>query len=138
MIAGRTKRILLVEDEPTISEVCLRILSKEFEVGIAVDGSVAKNMVAKKDYDVIIIDIVTPVMDGKQLYQSLVEEHPELVTRVIFTTGDIMGGDTKSFIERSARPLLLKPFTPAELLSMIQQTLCQMGKSTARDSLFQH
>ena len=71
-------RILVVEDEPAISQVCLRTLTSEgFEVDIAVNGEVAQDMVGEKDYDLVIIDIRTPVMNGKQLYQYIEEKHPE-------------------------------------------------------------
>jgi len=82
------KRILVVEDEPAISQVCLRTLTSEgFEVDIAVNGQVAQDMLAKKDYDLCLIDIRTPVMDGKELYQHIITKHEQMAERVIFTTG---------------------------------------------------
>ena len=110
------KRILVVEDEPAITQVCVRSLTREgFEVDIAVNGSIAEGMLQKKEYDLIIIDIRTPIMNGKQLYQSIKDKHPDLTDRAIFTTGDLLGGDTKSFLEQSGRLFLPKPFTPDEL-----------------------
>jgi DNA-binding response OmpR family regulator len=125
MDAASKKRILIVEDEPTIIEVCQRTLVREFDVDIAVNGSLGKDMLEKKEYDLIIVDIVTPVMDGKQLYHFIAEKHPHLAKRVVFTTGDVLGSDTKSFIEKGGQPFLLKPFTPSELVSVVRKTLCQ-------------
>ncbi len=123
------KRILVVEDEPAISQVCLRVLTSEgFEVDIAVNGEVAQEMLGKKDYDHCLIDIRTPIMNGKQLYQCIQEKHPELIDSVIFTTGDVMGGDTQSFLQQSGRPFLPKPFTPDQLKIIIRETLRQIGK----------
>ncbi|HEY82645.1 MAG TPA: response regulator [Dehalococcoidia bacterium] len=52
------KRILVVEDEPTISELCQRVLaSKGFEVDIAANGKIAQDMVEKLDYKLLLIDI---------------------------------------------------------------------------------
>ena len=63
------KRILVIEDEPAICELCRRVLSGEgFEVDIAVDGRMAQEMIAKRQYDLYLIDIRLPVMDGKELY----------------------------------------------------------------------
>jgi CheY-like chemotaxis protein len=63
-------------------------------------------------------------MDGKELYQWLKERHPKLTDGVIFTTGDVMGGgDTEIFLEQTARPILLKPFTPAQLKSIVKGVL---------------
>ncbi len=123
------RRILVVEDEPVISRVCVQTLAGEgFKVDIAVNGSVAEGMLGQGDYDLVLIDIRTPVMNGKQLYQTIVEKHPELVSRVIFTTGDVLGGDTESFLEESGRLFLPKPFTPDELKTVVREALRRLQK----------
>jgi len=123
------KRILVVEDEPAISQVCLRTLTSEgFEVDIAVNGAVAQDMLGKKDYDLCLIDIRTPVMNGRELYQYIKEKYLKLLNGVIFTTGEVMGGDTQSFLEQAARPFLPKPFTPTQLKAIMRETLKEMGK----------
>ena len=123
------KRILVVEDEPAISQVCLRTLTSEgFQVDIAVNGAVAQDMLGKKDYDLCLIDIRTPVMNGRELYQYIKEKYLKLLNGVIFTTGEVMGGDTQSFLEQAARPFLPKPFTPAQLKAIMRETLKEMGK----------
>ena len=116
--------ILVVEDEPAISNVCQRVLTSEgFEVDIAANGEEAQNMIEKKQYDLCLIDIRTPQMNGKELYQWLKEKHPQLAGRVIFTTGDVMGEDIQSLLEQAARPFLPKPFTPNELKIIARETL---------------
>ena len=118
------KRIMVVEDEPAVSDLCRRVLTSEgFEVDIAVNGEVAQEMLGKKDYDLCLIDIRTPIMNGKQLYQCIQEKHPKLIDRVVFTTGDVIGGDTQSFLEQSGRPFLPKPFAPDELKTIVRETL---------------
>jgi len=118
------KRILVVEDEPAICDVCRRVLTSEgFEVDIAVNGEIAQDMLGKKDYDLCLIDIRTPVMNGKELYQCIQEKHPQLAGRVIFTTGDVVAGDTQSFLEQTGRPFLPKPFVPDELKAIMRETL---------------
>ncbi len=122
-------RVLVVEDEPVISRVCSQALRGEgFEVDIAANGNIAEGMMEEKEYDPILIDIRTPVMNGKQLYQSINDKHPDLTDRVIFTTVDLLGGDTKSFLEQSGRSFLPKPFTPDELKTIVRETLRQLEK----------
>jgi DNA-binding response OmpR family regulator len=122
-------RILVVEDEPVISRICSQTLRGEgFKVDIAVNGSIAEGMLGEKEYDLVLIDIRTPVMNGKQLYQSIVERHSDLARGVIFTTGDVLGGDTKSFLEQSGRLFLPKPFTPDELKTIVREALKRTGK----------
>ncbi len=123
------KRILVVEDEPAISDVCLRVLTGEgFEVDIAVNGKVALDMIEEKQYDLCLIDVRTPTMNGKELYLWLQEKHPKLAGGVIFTTGDVMAGDTQSFLEQATRPFLPKPFTPDELRAILRETLRQVSE----------
>ena len=127
--AAGAKRILIVEDEPAICQVCVRVLTSEgFEVDIAVNGSVAKDMLGKEDYDLCLIDIRTPVMNGKQLYQFIIRKHPKLVNGVMFTTGDVMDGYTERFLELTGRPFILKPFTPDGLRTIVRETLSPMKK----------
>ena len=124
-----TKRVLVVEDEPSISDVCRRVLTGEgLEVDIAGNGIIAQDMVENKHYDYCLIDIRTPEMNGTELYQWLKEEHPQLTEGVIFTTGGIMGGDTMTFIEQCGRPFLPKPLTPDELRAIFQKMLEGGGK----------
>ena len=124
------KKILVVEDEPGISQVCLRTLASDgFEVDIAVNGIEAQAQLQQiDDYDLILIDIRTPVMNGKQLYHYIIEKYPKLASGTIFTTGDVMAEDTSKFLSQSSRPFLPKPFTPDELKTIARETLNQREK----------
>ncbi len=124
-----TKRILVVEDEPAICDVCWRVLIGEgFDVEIAVNGLVAQDMIRNKQYDLCLIDIRTPKRNGRELYQWLKEKHPQLAGGVMFTTGDVMGGDIQSFLEHAAMPFLPKPFTPDELKAIVKEALKELEK----------
>ncbi len=121
--AGR-KRILIVEDEPAICQVCLRTLTGEgFDVDVAANGAVAQDMLGKKEYDLCLVDIRTPIMNGRELYQHIKEEHPELANKVIFTTGDILDNKVELLLREANRPFLPKPFTPDELTAAVRQAL---------------
>jgi DNA-binding response OmpR family regulator len=122
-----TKRILVVEDESSISNMCRRVLTKErYQVDIAVNGRVAQDMIEEKEYNLCLIDIRTPKMSGIELYQWLEKKYPQLTSRVIFTTGSVMGGDAPIFMEQTGRPVLPKPFTPNELKAIVQEALKQI------------
>lgn len=116
------KRILVVEDEQVISQICVRILGAEgFEVDIAINGQVAKDMVSQKEYALCLIDIRTPVMNGMALYRCLKEEHPELTGRVLFTSGDVLSSGIAAFLREVKKPYLRKPFTPDELITAVRE-----------------
>jgi DNA-binding response OmpR family regulator len=115
------KRVLVVEDEPAIARVCERTLTAEgFEVDIAVNGKLAYSWLDKDMYDLCLVDIRTPEMNGMELYRRLKEDCSEMTNRVIFTTGDVINGNVKVFLEETGRPLLAKPFTPEELRSVVR------------------
>ena len=115
-------RILVVEDEATICELCLRTLVNEgFEVDIASNGQLAQDMMGGEDYDLCLIDIKMSVMNGKQLYQCIKDRYPKLIKRVIFASGDVVNNDTQHFLEQSGRPFLSKPFTPEELITAVRE-----------------
>jgi DNA-binding response OmpR family regulator len=124
------KRILLVEDEPLISNLCIRVLSSEgLEVSVAVDGQAAEEMLDKNKYDLCLIDFRIPVVGGKELFQYIHEKYPELEDGVIFTSGDVIGGDTQNFIKETGRLFLPKPFSPEELRGIIREAYQLIGNT---------
>ncbi len=123
------KKILVVEDEPAIGNLCQRVLASEgFEVDIAANGKVARDMIRGKHYGLCLIDIRMPEMNGVQLYQWLKEKNHQILNGVIFTTGSVIGGGTMTFVEQTGRPFLPKPFTPEELKAIVIETLRQLEK----------
>ena len=118
---GNGKSVLVVEDEPGIAAICMRVLSREgFQVDIAVNGEVALEMWRRKNYDLCLSDIRTPRMNGIELYRQLEIERPEAVKTFIFTTGDTMSVNVKIFLEETGRPFLPKPFAPENLRAIIK------------------
>ena len=122
--SGVKGKILSVEDEPSIRQLCQRVLTSQgYQVDFAINGVAAESMLMKADYDLLLVDIKTPVMDGKQLYRYIEKRYPELADRVIFTTGDVIGDDTQDFLEQTGRPFLLKPFSPDELRALVRDNM---------------
>ena len=125
--SSSVKTILVVEDEPSINQVCLRVLTREgYKVDVAVNGRVAQDIIEEKQYDLCLLDIRTPKMNGVELYQWLQKKYPQLARRVIFTTGSVMNGEAVTFVEQSGRLFLPKPFTPAEIKTIVQTALKQI------------
>ena len=118
------KRILVIEDEPIISRVCVKtLLNDGFEVDIASNGLVAMDMANKSVYDLYVSDIRTPKMNGIEFYQHLIAKNPDLADNVIFTTGDVLSTDVKEFLQEASTPFLPKPFTPEELRAVVRKVL---------------
>ncbi len=62
-------------------------------------------------------------MNGIELYRQLEEKHPHLISRVIFTTGDVLSVAIKEFLEKGNKPFLAKPFTLDELRAIVKTTM---------------
>lgn len=123
--AARDKvKILVVEDEEVVSNICRAVLENEgFDVDTVADCRIAQKMINGNHYDLCLLDILIPEMSGRQLYQWLLETHPQLAEKVVFCTGLAIEGNIKKFLEKSGRPLLPKPFSLDELTSIIQKAL---------------
>ena len=135
----KKKRILAIDDEPVIIRVSVKVLIAEgFDVDVACNGLVAKDMAGKAEYDFYLSDIRTPAMNGMQFYEYLRQEQPGLENRVIFTTGnegsdtgglgifttgDVMSPEVKTFLSKKNNLFLAKPFTPTELRTIIRKAL---------------
>ena len=86
------KRILIVDDEPVICQLCQRVLTGEgFEVDTAPNGEVAQLMISKQEYALCLLDIKMPLVDGKELYELLRKTYPKSAERVVFITGSPIG-----------------------------------------------
>ena len=95
---------------------------------IAVNGKLAQDMIEERQYHICLIDIRTPKMNGTELYQWLQKKYPQVANQVIFTTGNVLDEKTMPFIEQSGRPFLPKPFTPDELIAVVEEALKQIEK----------
>ena len=118
--------VLIVEDEPIVAEVCNRVLAAEgFRVEVADNGRSGKLKIEEKVYDVVIIDLRMPVLDGRQLLEYIRESHPGTLERVIMTSGEIIGEDATDYIAFCGRPFLRKPFSPKELREVVRKVLIE-------------
>jgi DNA-binding response OmpR family regulator len=118
------KRALVVDDEPVIARIFRKILAEDgFDVAVAADGNLARDMVRREAFDLCILNIHVPGISGIELYQVIKEERPELSARTLFATGDILNGSTQTFLKEANRPVLLKPFTPDELRAAVRDAM---------------
>jgi CheY-like chemotaxis protein len=78
-------------------------------------------MAAAGHFDLIISDLRMPRLGGQEFYERLVLKNPGAAQNVVFSTGDTIRGDTMDFLEREGRPYLNKPFSLAELRSLLNQ-----------------
>lgn len=119
---NRTKKIniLIVDDELVVAEsICSLLNSDGHKCDIATKVEEAKEKLLSSSYDLIISDIKMPGLGGKDLYAYLQDKHPNLISRFVVVTGDVMNLDTKSFVEDHNIHFLTKPFTFDELKKVV-------------------
>jgi two-component system NtrC family sensor kinase len=121
---GSKKRVLVVEDEPTIGLLCQRVLSaSSFDVDVVSDGIKARKVADEKNYDLCISDVRLPGMTGIELYEHWEATKNSVAKRVIFITGDTMNNYIRDFLKKTDRPSVMKPFGPAELMAAVRKAL---------------
>ncbi len=120
------KTALIVEDEPILARSFKKILAEDgFIVDTAADGNIACSMVMQEAFDLCILNLHLPGMNGMEFYRFLQHELPGLSFNTLFTTGDVLSGETETFLKDSGQPFLLKPFTPDELRTAVGRMMHQ-------------
>ena len=114
--------VLVVEDNADVRNSLTRILKTAgFDVDVAENGLAALVLVQQHAYEVIVCDIMMPVMDGVRLYELLRHQYPEAARRVVFASAWFDDGDVRGFVERTSRPVLRKPFDIDEFLRTVRE-----------------
>ncbi len=118
------KRALVVDDEPTIRLALVRYLRRRgWQADEAEDGRVALGKLGRagvNGYQVVVSDLRMPHCSGVELHDWLAEHRPDLFARLIMTTGDLASPTWRSFVARTPRPLIEKPFELAVLAQLIE------------------
>jgi len=128
-------RILLVEDDKGIVRFVKKgLLENSFSVEVATDGEEGLNSVLHMKYDLIVLDIMLPKMDGREVLRRI--RSMDIQTPVIFLTAKDSENDIVKGLNLGADDYLTKPFSFNELLARIQAIL-RRGKAVAFPSRLQ-
>ena len=114
------RRVLVVDDEGAMRSALAEFLrSLGHDVDIAPDGTAGRALLATSEYDVVLLDLRMPGLDGEALYRLLCQDDPFHACRVVFVTGDLEGEAARRFIAEAGRPVLAKPFELDDLAAML-------------------
>ena len=117
-------RILIVDDEEDIRRIATKILvSDGHEVDTAEDGAIALEMIKRKQYELILLDIMMPNVTGLEVSRKLKRDHhtkdiPVIIFSALGTGTHMMLGK-----EDQADGYLQKPFTTSSLREKVDQVL---------------
>lgn len=112
-------RILFVEDEPSIAEAVASLLKKQhYSVDLAYDGETGLDYVTSGVYDLLVLDIMLPKIDGITLLKTLRKQN--IRTPIIMLTAKSEVDDKVLGLDAGADDYLTKPFQMKELLARIR------------------
>lgn len=122
-----TRKIILAEDEPQIARLIEFKLKKEgYEVTWKENGEEALKAIRADKPDLILLDVMMPVMDGYEVLRRLKEDENLKSIPVVMLTARAQEKDVVKGIDMGAEDYITKPFHPAELLARVKRIL---GKS---------
>lgn len=125
-------RILIVEDEYKLAEVVAARLKKEnYEVDIATDGEIGLYDAESGVYDLILLDVMLPKMNGFEILKELRDEGID--TKVIMLTAKSMLEDKLEGLTGGANDYITKPFHIDELVARVNIQLRQDVKNVPKD-----
>ncbi|NNK99596.1 MAG: sigma-54-dependent Fis family transcriptional regulator [Xanthomonadales bacterium] len=114
-------RILLVDDEEIVLRSCQRILAgDDYEIDTARDGLEALGLINRNHYDMLILDIKMPKMDGIEVLRRVKEAKPDIDVIMITGLHDIE--TAVKAMKLGALDYLPKPFEPEDLLMLVART----------------
>ena len=126
-------RLLLVEDEPKIAAFIQKGLHENgYELTIAYDGQHGLDMALHADYDVIILDVMIPVINGNEVCRLIRKRGIDTPILMLTALGTI---DDKVFgLQQGADDYLVKPFHFKELIARIQALTRRKNQQPAADN----
>jgi PAS domain S-box-containing protein len=114
-------KILVVDDEPNICRVLDRLLTREgHDVEAMSSAQTALERLNDTKYDLILLDIKMPGMNGIEFYNHMKEIAPSLQQKVVCITGDVISAKNKAFLEKAKIPCITKPFAVDELIHQVK------------------
>jgi PAS domain S-box-containing protein len=120
----RGAKILVVDDEAAILTFLNRLLTGwGHSVETINNADTALERLRTERYSLVLLDIKLPGMSGIELYHHIKEIAPALARRVMFITGDVMEGATRSFLEETGAPYITKPLDIEVLKKTINRAL---------------
>jgi signal transduction histidine kinase len=119
--AEKPARVLVVDDEPNIGTSVRHLLLPEHRLETTTEAREALSRIRSGErYDLVLCDVMMPVMDGQALYEAVLDCAPEQARRMAFVTGGAFTERAQRFLTSVPNPHLEKPFTIEQLLEILR------------------
>jgi DNA-binding response OmpR family regulator len=122
--------VLVIDDEERLASTLKMALTHDYEVDIATRGRAAIELIAQKDYDAILCDLMLPDASGADIYEQSCRDRPALKDRFVFLTGGAFSGRARAFLQSVTNPRLEKPFDLDVLERVIAERVAIARRAT--------
>jgi signal transduction histidine kinase/ActR/RegA family two-component response regulator len=124
-IHGDTRgRVLIVDDNTSVRNAIGDVLATiGHDVTVAARSKEATEHLTWQGFDVVVVDLRLPELDGRRVWDWIVRERAVLAPRVLFMTGDMLSSEIEQFVNATGRPVLAKPVTVAQVRAAVQAVL---------------
>jgi len=120
----KTPHILLVDDEPNIVMSLEFLMRKNgYQVGIARNGTEALAALDQTPYDLVLLDVMMPDVDGYQVCRQLRQRPDRAATKVIFLSAKSQPADVQKGYDAGADMYVPKPFSTRQLMQKVRELL---------------
>ena len=128
------KKILIIEDEKDIRDLLQHYLKKEgYDVQVAEDGDFGLRKLAKERYDLVLLDLMLPRMDGLEVCRVLRSQAQTANLPVIMLTAKGEETDRIVGLELGADDYITKPFSPREVVARVKAIFRRVEKPKAKE-----
>ena len=120
----KTAHILVIDDERDVADLNAEILARSgFKTHVVYDAREALETLDGDRYDAVLSDLNMPDVDGRAVYEAILDRYPDLAGRTGFLTGDTMGKGSQAFLSEAKRPYIEKPVSPKELREFVTRLI---------------
>lgn len=128
------KNFLIIEDEPRTAQSLQKgLLENHYEVELAMDGETGLALLQKNTYELIILDVMLPKMDGWQLLRQIRAQGRQTPVLMLTALSDI--NDRVRGLQAGADDYLAKPFAFSEFLARVEAILRRTRPNVPKESL---
>ncbi len=115
------KKILIADDEEILRILIVDTLEDDLEIAEAEDGKEALQKIRDNEYDLIVLDYMMPHLTGLEVLEQMRED--QNTTKVLMLTAKAQDADREKAISKGADYFMSKPFSPMELLTLVENIL---------------
>jgi len=119
---GENRHILVIDDDESVRDLCGEILTEHnYRATLAASGSEGIYQLRKHHFDAVVCEVKMPGLGGREVFDYVVKDVPEMQNKIIFITGDILGESTQHFLDRTGNRYLFKPMDADEFLTYLEE-----------------